>query len=52
MDFREALLSVVNHTRFADEGHKLEVVEAINNALTLPEPLDAADDADDAASQS
>lgn len=46
MDFREALLSVVNHTRFAEETHKLEVIDAINNALTLPEPLDVSGEDD------
>lgn len=43
MDFREALTSIANHTRFAEESHKLEVIDAINNALAVPEPLDVVD---------
>lgn len=44
MDFREALLSVVNHTRFAEETRKLEVIDAINTALVVPEPVDVSND--------
>lgn len=46
MEFREALLSIANHTRFAEETHKLEVVDAINGALTIPESTDDSDDSD------
>ncbi len=49
MEFREALISLANHTRFAEETHKLEVIDAINTALTLPEPLADSDDSDDSA---
>lgn len=41
MNFRQALHSIVNHTRFAEEAHKLEVLAAIDDALAVPEPIDA-----------
>ncbi len=43
MNFRDALVVIANHTRFAEESLKLEVIAAIDDALVIPEPLDIVD---------
>lgn len=40
MDLREALLLMADHVRFPEEQQKLDVVAAINETLSVPEPLD------------